>query len=66
MTNYWFEHWQQGNLKAIEMVKAKSIKEAVGILSNNLKGVFKLVDKQTEAQRVKENWQRFEAVSGDF
>lgn len=65
MNNYWFEHWKNGSLVNIEMCQAKSVKEAVCLLSDQFKGCFKLVDKQTEIQRVKENWRQFEAISGD-
>lgn len=64
MKRYWFEHWVSGKLVGIEMCQTSSVKEAVGELSKQ-KGVFRLVDTQTEIQRVKENWRQFEAVSGD-
>ena len=47
------------------MVLASTIQEAVSQLSDELKGVFLLKDKQTEQERVRENWQRFYQVSGD-
>lgn len=45
---------------------AHSVQEAVSLLSDlHPKGVFRLKDKQTEQQRIKENWLEFERVLGD-
>ena len=65
MTRYWFEHWNDGKMVEVKMVLASTIQEAVSQLSDELKGVFLLKDKQTEQERVRENWQRFYQVSGD-
>lgn len=66
MTRFWFEHWQSGRVVEIIMMQTESITEAVCLLSDQLRGVFRLVDKQTEIQRNKENLKRLESVSGDF
>ena len=65
MTRYWFEHWKDAKTVEVKMVLASTIQEAVSQLSDELKGVFLLKDKQTEQERVRENWQRFYQVSGD-
>ena len=60
MTRYWFEHWKDGKMVEVKMVLASTIQEAVSQLSDELKGVFLLKDKQTEQERVRENWQTVE------
>lgn len=63
---YWYERWLAGKMVGVETLEAKSRNQAVGLLSDQFKGVFKFVGSQTEQQRIKENWQQYHNVSGDF
>lgn len=65
MTRFWFQVWKDGKMVEIKMVLTSTIQEAMSQLSDELKGVFLLVDKQTEEERIKENWQHYHAVVGE-
>lgn len=65
MTRFWFQVWKDGKMVGVKMVLTSTIQEAVSQLSDELKGVFLLVDKQTEEERIKENWRHYHAVAGE-